>query len=133
MKMRTLVRDYPISSTLTVNTVLMSFAAGFTAPTLATFALPFTGAVLVRGRHTVTRMLLAGGAHLRHHARGHRFFSQSRWAMDDLWRALARLAVEAFLAPDAPLCLGIDDTAQKKTGGKIYGVGMVHDNRPAAR
>ena len=39
----------------------------------------------------------------------------------------------AFLSKDRPVLLGGDDTAQRKTGAKIYGAGMVHDNRPAAR
>ena len=53
--------------------------------------------------------------------------------MDDLWKGMARLVAAAFLSKDRPVLLGGDDTAQKKTGAKIYGAGMVHDNRPAAR
>jgi hypothetical protein len=111
----------------------MGFAEAFTQPTFAVFALLFTGAVLVRGRHTVTRMILAAGVRLRHHARYHRFFSSSRWSMDDLWKGLVRFLARSFLSKDRPVLLGGDDTAQKKTGAKIYGVGMVQDNRPAAR
>jgi hypothetical protein len=111
----------------------MGFADAFTQPTFAVFALLFTGAVLVRGRHTVTRMILAAGVRIRHHARYHRFFSQSRWSMEDLWKGLVRLLARSFLSKDRPVLLGGDDTAQKKTGAQIYGAGMVHDNRPAAR
>ena len=118
---------------MAVNGLLANFAVAFTQPTVAVFALLFTGAVLVRGRHTVTRMILAAGVRVRHHARYHRFFSRSRWSMDDLWKGLVRLVAAAFLSKDRPVLLGGDDTAQKKTGAKIYGAGMVHDNRPAAR
>jgi hypothetical protein len=118
---------------VSVNGLLANFAVAFTQPTVAVFALLFTGAVLVRGRHTVTRMILAAGVRVRHHARYHRFFSRSRWSMDDLWKGLVRLVAAAFLSKDRPVRIGGDDTAQKKTGAKIYGAGMVHDNRPAAR
>ena len=133
MRARQVVRDYPITLSVSVNGLLANFAVAFTQPTFAVFALLFTGAVLVRGRHTVTRMILAAGVRVRHHARYHRFFSRSRWSMDDLWKGLVRLVAAAFLSKDRPVRLGGDDTAQKKTGAKIYGAGMVHDNRPAAR
>jgi len=133
LKIRQVVRDYPITLSVSVNGLLANFAVAFTQPTVAVFALLFTGAVLVRGRHTVTRMILAAGVRVRHHARYHRFFSRSRWSMDDLWKGLARLVAAAFLSKGRPVLIGGDDTAQKKTGAKIYGAGMVHDNRPAAR
>lgn len=131
MKMKQIVRDYPITLSVSVNGVLANFAAAFTSPTFAVFGLLFTGAVLVRGRHTVTRMILAAGVRVRHHARYHRFFGRARWEMDNLWKGLARLVAREFLSAAGPICVGIDDTAQKKTGAKIYGVGIVHDNRPA--
>lgn len=128
MKIRQVVRDYPITLSVSVNGILLNFAAAFTQPTFAVFALLFTGAVLVRGRHTVTRMILAAGVRVRHHARYHRFFSRSRWTMDELWKGVVRLVAAAFLSKDRPVRIGGGDTAQKKTGA-----GMVHDNRPAAR
>ena len=133
MRMRQVVRDYPITLTNSVNVVLAGFAVAFSNPTFLTFGALFTGAVLVRGRHTVTRMILAAGVRVRHHARYHRFFGRSRWHMDDLWKGLVRLVAAALLSKDRPVLLGGDDTAQKKSGAKIYGAGMVHDNRPAAR
>jgi len=133
LSIRQVVRDYPITLSVSVNGILGNFAVAFTQPAFAVFALLFTGAVLVRGRHTVTRMILAAGVRVRHHARFHRFFSRSQWSMDDLWKGLVRLVAAAFLSKDRPVLIGGDDTAQKKTGAKIYGAGMVHDNRPAAR
>lgn len=133
MKLKRIIRDYPITLTNSVNLVLTSFAEAFTEPTFAVFALLFTGAVLVKGRHTVTRMILAAGVRVRHHARFHRFFSQARWDMDDLWRGLVQLIARGLLPVEGPVRIGVDDTAQRKTGSRIYGVGMVHDNRPAPR
>jgi hypothetical protein len=128
-----IIRDYPISLTVGVNGRLQVFAAAFHSPTFATFSLLVVGAVRVRGRHTVTRMIFAAGVRATHHARFHRFFSGARWRMDDLWQRLALLVAERLLAGEAVIGIGIDDTAQGKTGARIYGGGMVYDNRPKAR
>ena len=133
LKIREIVRDYPITLTVSVNGLLANCAVAFTEPTFAVFALLFTGAVLVKGRHTVTRMILAAGIRAAHHARFHRFFSRARWEMDALWERLVRLLSEKLLAGSERIEVVIDETAQKKTGAKIYGVGMVYDNRPQAR
>jgi hypothetical protein len=119
--------------TVSVNGILVNFAVAFTQPTFAVFALLFTGAVLVKGRHTVTRMLVAAGVHAAHHARFHRFFSQAKWTMDDLWEQLGRLVAEKLLDASSRLRVVIDETAQKKTGAKIFGAGVVYDNRPKSR
>ena len=97
MSVQKLVHDYPITWTVGVNGLLLNFAAAFTQPTFGVFALLFTGAVLVRGRHTVTRMIFTAGVRLAHHARFHRFFSQARWEMDDLWRRLVALLADRLL------------------------------------
>ena len=127
------IRDYPITLTVSVNGLLANCAVAFTAPTFGVFALLFTGAVLVKGRHTVTRMILAAGIRAAHHARFHRFFSQARWEMDALWEKLVRLLSEKLLAAGERIEVAIDETAQKKTGAKIYGAGMVYDNRPKSK
>lgn len=131
--LRQVVRDYPITLSVSVNGILLNFAVAFTQPTFAAFAVLFTGAVLVKGRHTVTRMILAAGIRVAHHARFHRFFSRARWEMDVLWERLVRLLSEKLLAGSERIEVVIDETAQRKTGAKIYGVGMVYDNRPQAR
>jgi len=133
LKIEQVVRDYPITLTVSVNGLLANFAVAFTQPTAAVFALLFTGAVLVKGRHTVTRMIVAAGIRAAHHARFHRFFSQARWEMDRLWERLVRLIVERLSPPGARMEIVIDETAQKKTGAKIYGAGMVYDNRPKSK
>jgi hypothetical protein len=128
--MQQVVRDYPITCAVSVNGLLANFAVAFTQPTFAVFAVLFTGAVLVKGRHTVTRMILTAGIRAAHHARFHRFFSQARWEMDVLWERLVRLLSDKLLAGSERVEVAIDETAQKKTGARIYGAGMVYDNRP---
>lgn len=131
MKLKQIIKDYPITLTASVNVVLMGLQCAFTRPTFAVFAVLFTGAVLVRGRHTVSRMIVAAGIRASHHARFHRFFHRARWEMDTLWEGFTKRVVQRWVAEGQCLRIGIDDTAQKKTGAKIYGVGAVHDNRPA--
>ena len=133
LKIREIVRDYPITLTVAVNGLLANFAVAFTAPTFEVFSLLFTGAVLVKGRHTVTRMILAAGIRAAHHARFHRFFSQARWEMEVLWEQLVRLLSQRLPAGSERIELIIDETAQKKTGARIHGAGMVYDNRPKSR
>lgn len=127
------VRDYPITLSVSVNGVLLNFAAAFREPRYLVFCAVFAGAVLVRGRHTVSRMILAAGIRVTHHAKFYRFFANARWSMADLWKQLDQLVIERFFPGHARIDLAVDDTAEKKTGGKIYGVGVVHDNRPALR
>jgi len=131
MNVRRVVREYPITSCASFNGVLMVFAGAFTGPTFATFELLVTGAILLHRRHTVTNMIRAIGLHEAHHARFHRFFADARWALADLWERFAEMVVGRFCAPDDRVVVGLDDTAEKKTGGKIYGTSVVHDNRPA--
>jgi DDE superfamily endonuclease len=133
LKNLSIVRDYPITLSVAVNGLLLNFAAAFRAEVFAILPVLFAGAVLVRGRHTVTRMIVAAGVRATHHAKFHRFFSCARWDMAVLWQKLCGLAVAAFVPEGAVIELAGDDTAQRKTGAKIYGVGMVHGNRPHAR
>ena len=131
MNVRRVVREYPITSCASFNGILMVFAGAFTGPTFATFEILVTGAILLHRRHTVTNMIRAVGLHEAHHARFHRFFAEARWTLADLWRHFVEMVVSRFCTADERIVLGLDDTAEKKTGGKIYGASVVHDNRPA--
>jgi len=116
-----------------VNSILAIFSTALNSPTVAVFMVLFTGAVLVRGRHTVTRMIVAAGVRAAHHARYHRSFSQADWQMRELWKRLTLAVVNALVRAGAAVWVAIDETAERKTGSKIYGVGMVFDNRPKPR
>jgi len=125
------VCEYPITSCVSFNGILMLFAGAFTGPTFAVFEILVTGAVLLHRRHTVTNMIRAVGLRKTHHARFHRFFSEARWEPCELWRRFVVMVVDRFCRPEERIPIGLDDTAEKKTGGKIYGTSVVHDNRPA--
>ena len=133
MKSTEAVHDYSIILPASVNGILALFATAFNSPTMAVFVTLFAGAVLVRGRHTVTRMIVAAGIRVSHHARYHRFFSKARWRTASLWKVLAVAVVKALVRADATVWVAVDETAQRKTGSKIHGVGMVFDNRPKPR
>ena len=121
LKLDQIVKDYPITLTVSVNGLLANFAVAFTEPTFGVFALLFTGAVLVKGRHTVTRMILAAGIRAAHHARFHRFFSQARWQMDDLWEKLVRLLGEKLLAVGDRIEVVIDDRTEEDRRENLRG------------
>ena len=57
--------------------LLMSFSVAFTQPTFARFLVLCVGAILARGRRTVTRMLWAARTLVRGHPSSyHRLFSR---------------------------------------------------------
>jgi hypothetical protein len=57
----------------------------------------------------------------------HRFFSQARWCLDQLWRLLAALLIKAFVGPEGVIYLAGDDTLCRKRGLGLFGAGMHHD------
>lgn len=131
MSVRRVATEYPITCCVSFNGILALFAGAFTGPTFATFQILVGGAVLLHRRHTVTNMIRAVGLRQTHHARFHRFFSQAAWELWELWRRFVLAVVRRFFAPQERIPIGVDDTAAKRTGAKIYAAGVVHDNRPA--
>lgn len=112
----------------TLTKILDTFADQFGHPTFRTFVSLVLGWVLCRGRHTISRVILASrstGAE-GHHARFYRFFSKSVWRgdRDELGRC-----VLALLLPVLPhtIELIVDDTLCRKGGPQIFGAAMHHD------
>ena len=82
---------------VSLDALLVLFASCFTAPSFRTFQALVVGQVSQTGLRTVTGMLV--GSRLSgvwHHCRCHRFFSHSRWSVDELGLRLAALVVEQF-------------------------------------
>ena len=112
----------------TLARVLEGFGDLFGRPTGRTFVSLVLGWVLCRGRHTISRVILAArstGA-TGHHARFYRFFAKSVWRghRDELGRRVLKL-----LLPLLPLTieLVVDDTLCRKGGPQIFGAAMHHD------
>ena len=111
-----------------LNELLVLFAGCFTRPTFETFSALVVGQVSQTGLRTVTGMLV--GSRLSgvwHHSRAHRFFSHARWSCDELGLRLAKLIVEGFCAPGAPVLVAVDDTLLHRLGRRIHACFWHHD------
>src|SRR5215216_4221182 len=107
--------------------VLAAFDERFGAPSHQNFVTLICGWVHCLGRRTVTAVVVAAGAvGQRHISVFHRFFSRAQWALDDVGQVVFRLAV-AWLPPDQPLVVIIDDTLCRKSGKSICLASMYHD------
>src|SRR5215217_7732894 len=107
--------------------LLTAFEPCFCAPSFRTFVTLVTGWVHCLGRRTVTAVAVAAGAvGQRHISVFHRFFARAQWALDDVGQVVFRLAV-AWLPPDQPLVVIIDDTLCRKSGKSICLASMHHD------
>lgn len=76
--------------------------------------------LLCLGRHTVTGLLTTCGCEFQDWSAAYRIFSQDRLPIEDLFAVLRR-AVLAQLAPQAPLCVAVDDSLLPKSGIRIPG------------
>jgi SRSO17 transposase len=95
-----------------------------TAPTFQNFLVIAYGWVFAR-RRTVTAMIQAAAAvGTKHHSAFHRFFAAACWSRDELGLATFNL-VRPWLGET--ICLALDDTLARKSGRRMFGVGMHHD------
>ena len=113
--------------------LLREFCWLFTAPSYQTFIALLTGWCLSHRHRFIAELIQSSGCtHRGHHSRYHRFFSDSRWSLDWLWRVLAQLVIQTFY-PTGLIELAGDDTLCRKRGLTIYGTGMHHDpKRPVS-
>ena len=109
-----------------VQPLVRSFRPCFTAPGFRHFVRLLTGWLLLRGSHTISRVLQASSvlARRRHHAAFYRFLSEGRWALDQLGHVLFRL-LRPWLSDR--LVVIVDDTLCPKSGAQIFGAGMHFD------
>jgi hypothetical protein len=111
-----------------LNSLLLVFRPGFTAPTFDTFTAMVVGLIAQTRRRTVCGMLLGVGLQRAwHHARAHRFFATARWCADALGLLMLDLIVARLLPADSAITVAIDDTLFKRTGKKVFGVFWHHD------
>ena len=86
------------------------------------------GAILAPGRRTVSSALRAMGLdrEKRFH-RYHRVLSRARWSSLQASRILLGSLLEAFVAGDGALVLGLDETLERRYGKKISARGVYRD------
>jgi hypothetical protein len=107
--------------------LLMSFSIAFTAPTFQRSLVLLVGAILAKGRRTITNLLwnvgdLAEGDPSNYH----RVFSRAPWSLWKLGRVLA-VAVIELAALDDWIRVVVDCTVAEHKGKKVYGKGCHHD------
>lgn len=85
------------------------------------------GAILAPGKRTVSSALrIMGLGNEQHFQNYHRVLNRSAWSCRQASLILIRLLLDTF-APRGPLVLGLDDTIERRWGGKIQGRGIYRD------
>ena len=110
----------------TVRLVFAGFAAAMTRPTFQRFVIIALGAILCRGRRTITRITWL----MRLYAKGdmsdfHRVLSRAPWDPTDLAKVLILMILDWM--PDEWIKVAIDDTTVLHKGKHVYGKGCHHD------
>lgn len=107
--------------------IFMSFSTAFTKPTFQRVLPLAVGAVLTRGRHTVTNILWTMCGFVPGHCSSyHRVFSRATWSLWPLGRTLATAILSQIPAQD-PVLVPMDDTTAQHRGKYVYGKGCHHD------
>jgi len=107
--------------------LFMSFSIAFTRPTFQRILRLAIGAILTRGRRTITAALWTmRGLVTGHPSTYHRVFSRAVWSLWPLGRVLAE-AILHRTPPDEPVLVPMDDTTAQHRGKCVYGKGCHHD------
>ena len=107
---------------------LLPFAAMFTQPTWLNAVALATGALLCLNRRTVCAALrVVDGTADKGFSRFHRFLSRGAWSGLQGSRTLLGLLLKAFVPDGQPVVVGVDDTIERRRGGKIRDKGIYRD------
>ena len=86
------------------------------------------GAILVPGERTVAAILrVMGCADEKQFQNYHRVLNRAKWSSRKLSRVLLVLLVRLFVAGNAPVILGLDETIERRRGRKIAARGVYRD------
>jgi hypothetical protein len=108
--------------------VLHPFASVFRERTWEHAQLLLVGAILAPGQRTVTAALrIMGLSHEPHFQTYHRVLNRASWSSRRLSKILLILLLRAFVADDAPVVVGIDETIERRRGPKIAARGIYRD------
>jgi DDE superfamily endonuclease len=115
----------------TVPPILVSWLAVFrpcfTAPVWNHILVLVGGAVLAPGKRTVTQALrVMGLADKPGFGRYHEVLNRARWDARDVARRLL-LHLLAVLSPSGEVVIGVDDTIERRWGGKTKARGIYRD------
>lgn len=108
-------------------TVILAFSGLFHQRTWRHAERLLIGAILAPGIRTVAGVLrVLGLADERHFVNYHRVLSRAVWSPRAASRVLLGLLVHTFV-PRGPIVLGLDDTIERRRGGKIHAKGIFRD------
>ena len=108
--------------------VLRPFRTAFRAKTWDRAQGLLVGAIVAPGQRTVTSALrMLGLRHERQFQRYHRVLNRATWSSRTLSHLLLMLLLRAFVPDDAPVIVGIDETIERRRGGKIAAKGIYRD------
>ncbi len=108
--------------------VLIPFAPLFSERIWRHVQVLLAGAILAPGRRTVASALRAVGLEdERCFCRYHRVLSRAVWSGKEASRILLELLMKAFVAEEAPLVVGVDETLERRRGRKIEAKGIYRD------
>src|SRR5512138_3533253 len=86
------------------------------------------GAILAPGKRTVTAALRVMGLSDEVHFQNyHRLLNRAVWSSRQVAHILLRLLLDVFVAPDATVVLGIDETIERRWRTKIAARGIYRD------
>jgi len=86
------------------------------------------GAMLTPGQRTVAAILrVMGLSEERQYQNYHRVLNRARWSRREVSRRLLGVLVRVFVAADAPIVVGLDDTIERRWGAKIAARGIYRD------
>ena len=123
-----MAKDDTSGSTRTMETWLLPFAAMFTRPSWLNAVALATGALLCLNRRTVCAALRAvDGNSDKGFSRFHRFLSRAEWSGLQGAKILLGLLQEAFVPEGESLVVAVDDSVERRRGGRIRDKGIWRD------
>lgn len=86
------------------------------------------GAILAPGDRTVAALLrVMGKQHEKQFQNYHRVLNRAKWSSRKVSRVLLLVLVHCFVATDAPIVVGIDETIERRRGSSIAARGIYRD------
>jgi hypothetical protein len=108
--------------------VLRAFAHEFSARVWERAIVLLVGAIVTPGQRTVGSALRVMGLQDEPRFQNyHRVLNRAGWASRRLGQILLRLLVAAFVGPEDPVIIGIDETIERRRGAKIAAKGIYRD------
>jgi hypothetical protein len=108
-------------------TILTSFARLFSKRIWKYSQILLVGAILTPGQRTIAAVLrIMGLEGERHFQNYHRVLNRAQWSNLEVSELLLAWLVKTFV-PTGPILMGLDDTIERRRGGKIKAKGIYRD------